>query len=393
MKITLKKNFTLGQQCSCRTPFDNQVHPCELLQERDGPNGDKEFYVHFLDCDKRLDMWVDVARLSHTKTEVKTEADTGLRTTRNQKRRFDEVNHIQKSVDELDATTAALEKEREKLTKVKNIDTIDFGRYKIDAWYWSPYPVESIKDHRHLHVCEFCFKYTTDADAMAKHMHTCLVRHPPGNEIYREGSYSFFEVDGAGPDKLYCQNLCLLSKLFLDHKTLYFDVSPFLFYVLTENDDSGCHLVGYFSKEKYSALDYNLACIMILPPYQRQGFGNYLISFSYELTKREGKVGSPEKPLSDLGLLGYRSYWKSQLLPILCETQNLSIKELSQMTSIKTEDIISTLQTIDLVRYWKGQHILSLSQKVLADHLAAIQKKPKRAINPDYLWWTSAFPQ
>lgn len=47
---------------------------------------------------------------------------------------------------------------------------------------------------------------------------------------------------------IYCQNLCLLAKLFLDHKTLYYDVEPFLFYVLTQNDVKGCHLVGYFSK-------------------------------------------------------------------------------------------------------------------------------------------------
>ena len=50
--------------------------------------------------------------------------------------------------------------------------------------------------------------------------------------------------------KIYCQNLCLLAKLFLDHKTLYYDVEPFLFYVLTLNDRKGCHLVGYFSKVK-----------------------------------------------------------------------------------------------------------------------------------------------
>lgn len=50
--------------------------------------------------------------------------------------------------------------------------------------------------------------------------------------------------------KIYCQNLCLLAKLFLDHKTLYYDVEPFLFYVLTKNDEKGCHLVGYFSKVK-----------------------------------------------------------------------------------------------------------------------------------------------
>ncbi len=49
---------------------------------------------------------------------------------------------------------------------------------------------------------------------------------------------SMFEVDGA-KSKVYCQNLCLLSKLFLDHKTLYYDVDPFLFYVLCEKDAQG----------------------------------------------------------------------------------------------------------------------------------------------------------
>lgn len=50
---------------------------------------------------------------------------------------------------------------------------------------------------------------------------------------------------------LYCQNLCLLAKLFLDHKTLCFDVPPFLFYVVTEqNKAGGWELVGFFSKEK-----------------------------------------------------------------------------------------------------------------------------------------------
>lgn len=48
--------------------------------------------------------------------------------------------------------------------------------------------------------------------------------------------------------QIYCQNLCLLAKLFLDHKTLYYDVEPFLFYVMTEADNTGCHLIGYFSK-------------------------------------------------------------------------------------------------------------------------------------------------
>lgn len=107
----------------------------------------------------------------------------------------------------------------------------------------------------------------------------CGLFQPPANEIYRHECLSVFEVDGH-INKLYCQNLCLLAKLFLDHKTLYYDVEPFLFYVLTKNDDQGSHLVGYFSKEKHCQQKYNVSCIMTMPQYQRQGFGRFLIDFS-----------------------------------------------------------------------------------------------------------------
>jgi len=271
------------------------------------------------------------------------------------------------------------------MTKVKNIQQIRIGRYEIDAWYFTPYPEEYARCER-LYMCEFCFKYMRRHSTLVQHAAKCPLRHPPGDEIYRDGALSFWEVDGR-KNKIYCQNLCLLAKLFLDHKTLYYDVEPFLFYVLTETDESGSHLVGYFSKEKDSPDDYNLACIMTLPPHQRKGYGRYLISFSYELSKKEGKVGSPEKPLSDLGELSYRSYWSQVLLEILQKHHgNISIKEISQRTGIRAEDIVSTLQMHKLIKYWKGQHALSVTPKIIEEHLSKMAKQ-KLVIKPELLHW------
>ena len=117
--------------------------------------------------------------------------------------------------------------------------------------------------------------------------------------------------------------------------------------------------MGYFSKEKHSEDGYNLACILTLPPYQRKGYGKFLIAFSYELSKKEGKVGTPERPLSDLGAVSYRSYWTRAVLAALhAHRGNLSIRDISDLTAVRTDDVVKTLEVLGLVKYWKGDHII-----------------------------------
>ena len=50
-----------------------------------------------------------------------------------------------------------------------------------------------------------------------------------------------------------------------------------------------------------------------------------VLCLGYLLSKVEEKVGSPERPLSDLGLISYRSYWKEVLLRYMCNFQGKEI--------------------------------------------------------------------
>lgn len=279
------------------------------------------------------------------------------------------------------------------VTRMKNIEMIELGQHRIKPWYFAPYPQEMCQ-MACIYICEFCLKYRKSRKCLERHLAKCNIRHPPGNEIYRKATISFFEIDGR-KNKCYAQNLCLLAKLFLDHKTLYYDTDPFLFYIMTEYDTRGFHIVGYFSKEKESTEDYNVACILTMPPYQRKGYGKLLIEFSYELSKFEGKTGSPEKPLSDLGLLSYRSYWAHTILEILilqkptCDNEKpqITINEICEMTSIKKEDVISTLQNLNLINYYKGQYIICIGEDTIDQHRKAMEKRKIR-IDSKCIHWT-----
>ncbi|KAK7538085.1 histone acetyltransferase-like protein esa1 [Phyllosticta citribraziliensis] len=286
-------------------------------------------------------------------------------------------------------TSGSMTQNQTEIARVRNLERVQMGQHEIEPWYFSPYPVE-LTDCDMVFICEFCLGYFGERKQFERHRSKCDLYHPPGNEIYRDEYVSFFEIDGRR-QRTWCRNLCLLSKLFLDHKTLYYDVDPFLFYCMCTRDEHGCHLVGYFSKEKESAEGYNVACILTLPQYQRKGFGKLLIAFSYELSKREGKLGSPEKPLSDLGLLGYRAFWQETIVDLLMDGRaDANIEELGSITAMTTNDVLHTLQNLNMLRYSKNQHVIVLTDSVVEQRLRQREKeraKGKRSIDPEKLQW------
>ncbi|CBK24615.2 uncharacterized protein [Blastocystis hominis] len=278
-----------------------------------------------------------------------------------------------------------VEKDHAELTKIKHIEYIEIGKYEVDCWYFSPYPKEYQVPR--LYICEYCLKYFKTAQDLDRHSEICPMYCPPGPEIYRDGNLLMYEVDG-NEEVLYCQNLCLLMKLFIEHKTIYYDTYPFYFYVLCEEDEEGSHIIGFFSKDKNSQEGYNLACICCLPFLQRSGFGSFLISFSYELSKLENKIGSPEKPLSDLGRISYRRFWTFMIMQTLRETDCwCSLKDISMKTSIKIEDIVSTLDTLGLLKVWRDQYVAAISKDIV-DNYFKTTKVPTNLCKPEKLKWT-----
>lgn len=386
--ILVKQPLELGTKAPCKWR-DDEYQECEIIERRLKPGTEEyEYYVHYTSFNRRLDEWVTFDRFdldALVKAETRrlarkaaSERANFASRSKNERKRRDQRRKrpapvsappskkepAPKNKDPEHASThknmQSQDMKHEEVAKVKNIHKIVIGSYAIDTWYYSPFPPE-YSAYSTLYFCEFCLKFVRSVGALHRHCNRCVLRHPPGNEIYRKDKICVFEVDGA-TNRIYCQNLCYIAKLFLDHKTLYYDVDPFWFYIMCEVDKFGAHIVGYFSKEKYSEEDYNVACILTLPPYQRRGYGKFLISFSYELSKLENLVGSPEKPLSDLGLLGYRSYWSQVLVDLLRNEKQsaLSIYGISQKTMMKTEDIVGTLQALNLIQYYEGQHIIDM---------------------------------
>lgn len=185
--------------------------------------------------------------------------------------------------------------------------------------------------------------------------------------MYDSPYYQIRKVDGTR-HQLYAQCLSLFAKLFLDSKSIFFSVENFDYYLLTisvanirvldefarnasppsmeqqnqqnqhkpqqpstvplanhhtdaslksviesESVLSAQRVIGFFSKEKVSWDNYNLACITVFPPFQKRGLGHLLISYSYYLSKKARLVGTPERPLSEHGAASYLAYWCSTI--------------------------------------------------------------------------------
>ena len=341
-------------------------------------------YIHFVHQDKRLDKWVPVADL-----KTFTPSEDHLREEERVMSRYSRRLHEGSSEEEpMSSDVQKFEQLHKQVTKIRNIEKITIGEFTIQAWYFAPYP-PPFDNMKHIYVCEYCWKYFATKEDLQRHYDETSEMKPRGREIYRKGNISIFELFGKR-QKVDCQCLCLLAKLFLDHKTLFYDVEGFIFYVLCECDERGAHIAAYFSREVRSDEGNILACIVALPPYQKKGYGRLLISLSYELAKRQRISGGPERPLSDLGKIAFHNYWRDTLVDLLRNRwrEIKSIEELKQLTAINSDDIVDVLKELNCVIKVKGEYDLNVNKDTLMAAAAELDAaKKKLCIDPHYLIW------
>ncbi|KRY58168.1 Histone acetyltransferase KAT8, partial [Trichinella britovi] len=326
------------------------------IRSANSPEDTLECYVHYLRESSRMDEWVTLDRIGELYGMSKATGVTdssGLKT--RSKLKHDTLNG--------DISSCEEDNDERENSMVRNIDYIQMGNFRIKAWYSSRYPLQYCE--KLLFICDRCAKYMLLAKSLKEHMKRCSQRPLPGKQVYRKDNLVVIEVDG-DKNKLYCQFLALLGKLFIYHKAVCFLVQEFFFYVLYELDEeNGYHMAGFYSKEKNSECN-NLACISVFPQYQKKSYG-LLCHFNSNWNPSWTRTST------------FRS-WQTSLPILFCMGDYSDVR---QKTAIRLEDIQETLQEMNITYYYGGRHGVFVSDELLAKCVSSPGfHEPKLKLDP-----------
>ena len=212
------------------------------------------------------------------------------------------------------STNEKIEQEFQNETNLKKINELYYDGYMLKTHYYSPIPSLSgtdnkcecntlFVDHNTFHFYESYKNYQFNKCPKFRLPKGYKVVYETGDEKVSEeeeeqgnknhfSNLKIYEMNSALSKEMhnYCIRLALFCKFFIDHKTLFYDhENEFLFYVMYKDDK----FIGYFSKESKNNqdLDHNhLSCFVILPHYQKKGYGLFLASFADQLAIKQNEM-------------------------------------------------------------------------------------------------------
>ena len=86
-------------------------------------------------------------------------------------------------------------------TRIKNFEWLEMGQYRLQPWYFSPYPAKLAAMGK-IYLCEFCLSFMKCKTSLKRHLTKCGMRCPPGNEIYRFVCFAAFQLGNCSETKI-----------------------------------------------------------------------------------------------------------------------------------------------------------------------------------------------
>ena len=222
-KLNYEGSLPINKHIKSLFAGNNKIEICKIIECRLLPEYDSqkekneysyEYYVNYIDHDRRNDTWIKRGQIILDDAAIETE----LKLREQRDKELEKLNEGHNRPEDPE-----IEKLHQEATKVKTIDHIILGKYKCDTWYYSPYPEGyHVKT---LLLCEFCLNFYVDQSELERHCLKCPLKHPPGNEIYRDGNISMFEVDGK-KEHVYCENLCFRMELLSLDGNIFWYIMP-----------------------------------------------------------------------------------------------------------------------------------------------------------------------
>jgi len=234
------------------------------------------------------------------------------------------------------------------------VKLLNYGKHEIKT----PFAAVVRCHDSTVNICSMCISMFSTNQALRSHMERCVV---PYRAIYQERDFRLSKIQSLKTKQL----LSTISQMFIQSKTVYYEVQDYDFYIIYDKE-----IFGYFSR--YRGGNHSLNCFLVFPCFQGQGWGTVLMDIStikrirvpdqMDISSAAGlpvledgsvdsggkstgtdmipfsDMRSPEKPYTRKAIMCFRKYWKYRVVGAK------TVREIAVRRNISVDDAIIGLE-------------------------------------------------